>query len=675
MKFSYKLLKQLVPQIKSQNELVDKLTMHAFEIDSVKGDTIDIKLPPNRYSDAGSHIGIARDISAILGRKFRGLTRIKTRINADKREAQFRVEIKDKNLCPRYSAQYFENIKIGPSPKWMQDVLKTCGLRPINNVVDIMNYAMLETGQPLHAFDFDKLTTTNRQLTTILVRMAVKGEKITTLDDQEYKLDKDILVIADSKKPLAIAGIKGGKVAEVNKNTKRIIVESANFDATNVYKTSKHLSLSTDASIRFSRNLSPELAIFGLNRAGQLLEKIAGARAGQTIDAYPKKQPKKIIKFSVERFNNFIGTNLDFKTIKKYLENLGFTIKVTADQLTNSPISQFLVEVPPLRTDIEFFEDVAEEVARLYGYNKLKSVPPTTHLKPSGFEDQIVLKDKIRKILASFGLIEVYNYSFISEKDGRTGWGINEKNLVELENPISSQFQYLRPSFYTNLLKNISDNSRFFDRVAIFEIGKVFYQTRNIEEKLLLGLAISSKEKETFFELKGIISKLFKKIGLTSFSFAEPEENVLTVKSGNEFLGEIKKVYDAPKHHISLAQIDLEQLLKLAEGEYEFKPLPKYPSVMRDLSIAVSDLQKVGEIMQEIQLANRQYIEDVDLIDEYELTRNDAELNAELRGKTISYTFRIVFQASDKTLTDAYVDSQMDKINSILKNKFKATIR
>jgi len=666
MKFSYKLLKQLVPQIKNQNELVDKLTMHAFEIDSVKGDAIDIKLPPNRYSDAGSHIGIANELSAIYGKKpttYNPQPTTKTK----KQKPNFSVKIQDKNLCPRYTAQYFENIKIGASPKWIQDILISCDLRPINNVVDIMNYVMLETGQPMHAFDADKLRTANEKQPTIIIRKASRGEKITSLDGEKYELSTDILVIADKKNLLAIAGVKGGKIAEVDKNTKRIIVESANFDATNIYKTSKKLLLVTDASLRFSRNLSPELAILGLNRAGQLLTEIAGASSGAVVDIYPKKQSKKIVKFNIEKFRKFIGLSLDFKTFKNYFENLGFIVKVPANQIRK--VEEFFVEVSPLRVDIETFEDLAEEIIRLYGYNKLKSVPPYAFLKSSGFEDQIVLKNKIRKILTGFGFNESYSYSFISNKEEKLVDFALKNKLIEIENPISNEFKYLRPDLKTNLLKVVENNSRFFDKISIFEIGKIFRKGVNRREILMLGMILSDKSKETFFELKGVASQLFKKIGLVSYSFTKSEENLLLIKSADKFLGHIKKIYDTSKKHVSLLEIDIDELLILVEEEHEFRPLPKFPSVMRDVSVAVSGSVKVGDIMQEIQLISPKYIEDVDLIDEYDL-----KAHAPAESK-ISYTFRIIFQAPERTLTDPEVDKEMAKVIGTLRNKFRASLR
>ena len=359
-------------------------------------------------------------------------------------------------------------------------ILIDCGLRPINNVVDIMNYAMLETGQPLHAFDFDKVGGGQ-----IIVRRAKKGEKITTLDNQVFELNENILVIVnDSPREsavLAIAGIKGGEKAEVDKNTKRIVVEAANFDGVNIYKSSKALKLFTDASSRFSHNLSPELVSLGLSRSGELLKEIIGAKAGQTTDVNFTKPIKKTIKFDLEKFNKFIGLDLDVKTCRKYFERLGFKITQNSKLKTQN---SFLVEISPLRQDIETFEDLAEEAARLYGYNKIESAPPRIHLIPSGFEDQIILKDKIRKILIGMGISEVYNYSFIDKAD---------ENAVELENPISAQFKYLRSSLAHHLLENIKNNSRFFDEIKIFEIGKVFNKT---EEKLMLGIAMVSKNKK-----------------------------------------------------------------------------------------------------------------------------------------------------------------------------------
>ena len=692
MKFSYSLIKKLVPAIKSKRDLINKLNLHFFEAEDLSGNVLDISIPPNRFSDAASHIGIGREVSAILGIKMRTYAdytqkcaevfRVSPRsVRASQR---FRVEVQDKNLCPRYVAQYFENIKVGPSPKWVKDVLVDCGLRPINNVVDIMNYAMLETGQPLHAFDYDKLVTSDKRQATIIVRRAKKGEKITTLDDKSYELNKNILVIADIKRPLAIAGIKGGKEAEIDKNTKRIVVESANFNGVNIYKSSKTLKLFTDASLRFSHNISPELTIIGLNRASQLLAEVSGAKAGQIVDVNFTKSRKKIIKFNLEKFNQFIGLNLDVKTVRLYLERLGFKInqnqksrrKVGTPTETSGLITQnsFLVEAPLLRQDIKLFEDLAEEAIRLHGYNRLKSRPPHIYLHLSGFEDQIVLKDKIRKVLIAAGLSEVSNYTFIGETDLVFGKNWGDK-VVELENPISAQLKYLRPSLAPHLLKNIEGNFRFFDEVKIFEIGKTFFRDNKnkLNEKLILGIALASKNNgQVFFELKGIIKEFFGKIGLVDYLMPEMADGnnylqsneVLKIESDGAvigYLGGVNKSF--VKGDAALAEIDLDALLKLVVEEHEYRPLPKYPSMMRDISILVEPTVRVGEIMQAIQEVDLKYIEDVDLIDEYDVASKR------------SLTFRVIFQAQDRTLTNKEINQEMEKIVKILKNKFKVQIR
>ncbi len=678
MKFSYTLIKKLAPVVKSKKDLIEKLNEFSFEAVDAGGNTIDISLPPNRFSDAGSHIGIAREISAIYGKKFESPV-FSPKPQKSPAKANFKVSIEDKKLCPRYMGRYFENIKIGASPKWMGDTLEECGLRPINGVVDAMNYVMLETGQPLHAFDYDKLAQGKNKETQIIVRRAKKAEKFTTLDDKNYELNENILVIADPKGALAIAGIKGGKTAEVGANTKRIIVEAANFNGANIYRTSKSLKLATDASLLFSHNISPVLAEIGLTRAGQLLEEICGAKAGGIIDVNYAKPVKEIIKFDVEKFKKLIGVDLDAKTCRGYFEKLGFKIVEESKIKTQNA---FFVEVPEWRSDVLIFEDLAEEIIRLYGYNKLKSAAPKSHIHPSGFEDQIVFKDKIRRILTGFGFDEVLNYSFIGEDDLKQNpqW---KNKLVELENPVSGQAKYMRPSLAANLVKNIDTNLRFFDEIKIFEIGKVF----SPPEKLNLGILIASKkDKQIFFELKGAVEKMFKSAGLVDYFMPEPQKGdwvedffgglipgeILKIESEGKTFGYIGRV-DYPGAEAVLAEINIDVLLELVEEEHEYRPLPKYPSVMRDISILVGPAAKVGEIMQFIQEADLKYINDVDFIDEYDLGEDGKQKPAGKKNRSL--TFRIVFQAEDRTLKESEVSAELEKIKKSLEGEFKAEIR
>ncbi len=645
MKFSYPLIKKLAKIAKSKKDIIDKLNIYSFEAEDLGGNSMEISIPANRYSDAASHLGVAREISAIYGKNFSinngpsgdsPTTKTKFRIQNSGVKAPFKVFIKDKNLCSRYIGQYFENIKVGDSPKFIKDTLIDCGLRPINNVVDIMNYAMLETGQPLHAFDYDKLE-------NIIVRRAKKGEKITTLDGQIYNLDNNVLVIADNKNVLAIAGIKGGKIAEIDKNTKRIIIESANFNSLNIYKTSKTFKILSDASIRFSHQLSPELAYMGISRVGWLLKNVINARPGGIIDIYPKKQERKLIKFDIKRFKDFIGIEISKEKAFFYLSLLGF--KATGEDF---------IEVPGVRADIEGFEDICEEAARIYGYNNIKGKPPIVHIIPTGFEDSVVLKDKTKKVLTGMGLTEVYNYSFISEAEAQKLK--SKESLLEIENPIAEDKKYLRPNLRFGVSENIKNNLRFFNEFGIFEIGKVFSasKNKNISERTMLAAALASKNKETFFELKGIISSLFKKIGLVDYSFAVGGKNLLNIKSENKEIG-----YLISEKERSLCEIDFDKLLSLIIEENEYRPLLKYPSIMRDISAVVPPGVLIEDIIRVIQYSNREIIKDVDLIDEY---KN-------------SFTFRIIFQSEEKTLKDEEVNGEMEKIKDSLIGQFKAIIR
>ncbi|MEK7464314.1 MAG: phenylalanine--tRNA ligase subunit beta [Patescibacteria group bacterium] len=654
MKFSFKLIKKLVPQIKNKAGLVEALSMHAFEAEEAGGDVIEVTLPPNRYSDAASHWGIAKEAAAILGFKPPSFLPNANSQAPTKSPKNFKILIKENKLCPRYTAQYFSGLKVSPSPNWIQDILRDCGLRPINNVVDIMNYVMLEVGQPLHAFDADKIGGGK-----IIVRRAKNKEGITSIDGNKYVLTSDMLVISDAKNAMAVAGIKGGRGSEVSSKTKNIIIESANFESMNVYRTSKALNLTTDASIRFSHELNPHLAIIGLERAAELLEEIAGVHAGERYDSTNRMPSKHVIKFSIKEFNHFIGSNLEKNVALQHLSGLGFKIKGG------------LVEMPTLRTDIETHEDLAEEVIRIHGLNKLKSSAPLVALRPSDSDEPILLKEKIRNMLMTSGLSEVYNPSFISEKEARVSsfW---PGKAIEVQNPISEFNTHLRTNLIQGLLKNVEDNFRFFKSVKIFEIGKAFQiknaSSKTMNETTYLGLVLGEGEKETFFELKGVVDDLLKGLGLTDIFMRDLGwgndflRNGLKIESDHSVLGYIGHY----KNGVSVAELDLDKLLVLVEGELEFEPLPKYPAIVRDISVLIGIDMRIGDIIQAIQLTNQQIIRDVDLIDEYQDNKWESMQ---------SITLRIVFQSEERTLSGEEVDKEMNKIISLIKTKFEAEVR
>ena len=635
MKFSYAFIKKLVPQAPAKAKLIDGLNMKAFETELLPGDAFEVKLSPNRYSDAASHWGIAREAAAIFNLK----TKIEDKriVNFPEDKGLLKIKVLDKKLCPRYAGRLFELKKVGSSPQWMKKILDSCGLRPINGVVDIMNYVMLETGQPLHAFDANEIEK------GIIVRNAKNKEEVTSLDGVKYHLDEKDIVIADNKGPLAIAGVKGGKRAEVYKNTKRIIVEAANFDQVSIYKTMKKLPLVTDASLRFSHGLNPRLAIVGIDRATILLRNILGAKLLDSMDVSAKLPGKKVIEFDVDKFNKFIGLNLDKKSAITYLKRLGFIIRDS--KKTNS----FLVEPSVLRDDINIFEDLAEEVVRLCGLNELKSLPPVVGLHPAEVQDDVVLKSKIRKILVGFGFSEIYNYSFVGQKD---------KDSLELENPISQDKKYLRISLSLVLKGNLRANSKDFGNIRIFEVGRV-WSTKG--ESLHLGIAL--KEEDALLHLKGVLSHLLEGVGLVEILMRPDGKNHLLIESDHDIFGSIEVVHKGE----AVAEINLDNLVKLTLGENEYHPLPKYPAVMRDISIVVPTEVRVGEVMEVIDNLSLKDVEDVDLIDYFEKFGGDP--------KKKSLTFRIVFRSGEKTLRDGEVDTEFAKVSRALTNSLKAVIR
>jgi phenylalanyl-tRNA synthetase beta chain len=639
MKFSYKLIKKYLPDLKSKEDLINSLTMRAFETEDVGGDTFDVSVPSNRYSTASYHIGVAKEAAAVMNLKNIKIPEIK--FKEEKGEKEFSLEVKEEKLCPRYTAWYFENIKIESSPKWIQEVLIDCGLRPINNVVDIMNYVMLETGQPLHAFDYDKL-----EGEKIVVRKAKRQEKIVSIEGIEYELDPSVLVIADEKDPLAIAGIKGGGKAEIKDDTKRIIVESANFDSISIYNTSRNINLSTDASLRFSHSLHKELALTGLQRAGELLEEIMGAKPGGKINSNLDIEPPKSIFFSFERFNSFMGADFEEREIGNALKKLGFEIE------------EGKVRVPALRDDIWTEEDLIEEAGRVMGFDEVEPRSPIINISSPETDNVFVFRNRVRDIMASLGYDEVYNYSFVGSKT---------YGEIEIENPASEDKAFLRSTVKPLILRNIQENLKYCDKVRIFEVGRVF---RKEEECDVIGIGFGSNEKpslnnseqETFFEVKGVVDSLLKRLGLTDFYMSEDGDSLgLVIYADQTEIGRIEKT----ENNATVAELKSDILMDVVEGELSFKPLPKFPAVLRDVSILVKKDEKIGNVIQEIQLADLKLIEDVDLIDEY--------LGAEKERQSI--TLRIRFRAEDRTLSKEEVDSKMTKITSVLENKFGAVVR
>lgn len=658
MKFSYNWLQSFFKRkLPNPEKLVEILATHSFEVEEINkiqiGQKIDYQLNidvlPNR-TDCYSHFGIAREISALLGYKLQ--------IRDWKLKEEKKLKTKDfisftiKTGCQRYTGRIILEPKIEESPEWIKEKLEVCGLKPINNIVDITNYVMLELGQPLHAFDCEKI-----EGRKIIVRFAKSGEEILTLDEEKYKLDKDILVIADLKKPIAIAGIKGGKNSGISEKTKIVFLESANFDPVIIRRGSIKIDLKTDAALRFSHGLDPNLTEIAINRAAFLIQEICGGKIAKGIlDYYPEKVYTKKIKLEKEHLESVLGIKISNQKILRILENLGLK--------TNQ---KFVVEIPSFRRDILFPEDLIEEIGRIYGYEKIEPKPPFSILVFPKKNLDLFWEDRVKNILKEFGFIEISNYSFVSKEDIESF--AFPREAIELQNPVSAAYQYLRPSLMINLIKNIQRNQNYFKEIKIFEIGKIFKKEKQEkrEKKMLSGIITG----DSFFEAKGIIDELFKKIGISNFYFdfykISPQESKISIwhkKRSSEikingteigFLGEIsKKILEKYQiwQRLTAFDIDFEKLTKLASEEHEYQPISIYPSIIRDISVLVPKDVLVEEVLNEIEKTGGKLIRDIDLFDIYEELDEDRK----------SLTFHIIFQSNERAVLPNEVDKLQEKI-------------
>lgn len=614
-------------------KLAEILTMHSFEVESIerkKNDWIlNIDVLPDRAGDALSHLGIARECAAILNLKI-SYPGVKIKEEREKAKDLLKIEIKNKN-CKRYSARIISNVKIGPSPKWMQDKLINCGINPINNIVDITNYVMLELGQPLHAFDYDKI-----EGKKIIVRSAKPGEKILLLNNTECLLDKKIMMIADEKRSLAIAGIKGGKHAEVNSETKNIILESANFDPKTTGQTARKLNIRTDASSRFEHNLDPNLTELALNKASSMIKEYSkGEIHPGIIDFYEEKIKPKRIKIELELVKKILGINISLNDVINILNRL--EIKVISKNL--------LLEIPTFRQDLLIPENIIEEIGRINGYDKIPSLLPC-FFSPAKRNNELFFINKIKDIFKELKYSETYNYSFLSEKE------IKEFNLKaeKINNPISSFFEYLRPSLIPQIIDNVNENLKSFKEIKIFEIGKIFIpEEKKIEEKIVITGAVSSLDLAL---LKGELIYVLDSIGIKNITFKG-----LELKIEEEKIGEIKQI-----NNILCFELYFNVLINHAKEEKEYEEIFCHPQASRDISGIINediDNVQIFEVIQNPLLKTL-------ISGTFKITPNilDVYKGNLPKGKK-SVTVNIILQHIERTLSSEEINKI---INEIIKN-------
>lgn len=640
---------------------------------------LEVDILSNRGHDALSHIGLAREIRVLEGKKINSALKIVK----NKLSRKLKVTIKDTDLCPRYLGAVLENIEVKESPLWIKSRLIACGFRPINNIVDATNYVMLEFGQPLHAFDFDLIKLPN-QKAEIIVRRAKKEEKIKLLDETEKTLDQNDLLITNEKEALAIAGVMGGINSGITATTKNIVLESANFNATTIRKTRTKLNLKTDASDRFEKDIDSNLAEKAMACLITLIQETASGKVEGIVDVYPKKIKPWKIKLDLNYINKLLGEKISGKVATKILNLL----EISAKGGSASGGKTIIAEIPTFRIDLQTQEDLIEEIGRIYGYEKIRPQAPKVHIKPAKINEQLLFERTVKNILVGLGFDEVYNYSFYGFREAEMA-GLEATKHWELENPMNPEQALMRTSLIPNLLKNIRENLKHFKELYIFEAGKIYLPSAAVlpkEKKMLVGAVVLEKTKsaENFYTSKGFIDSLFSRLGISNYYWdnfkARSEENStflwhqsrtaeIKIEGQTEsigFVGEINPLilanFDIEKR-VAVFEFDLEKLKKISEAEREFSPISKFPEISRDISLLSETGVTVDDILKVIQKAGGNLVLDVDLFDIFEKD-----------GKT-SYAFHLIFGSNKRTLAGAEIEVIMSRLVSELEKSLKVIVR
>jgi len=637
---------------------------------------VEFEITSNR-PDCLSVLGLARESAVTLGVPFKKPD-IRVKEEAGGNAADYAsVEIKNPELCPRYVARIVKDVKVGPSPEWMQRRLAAAGMRPISNIVDITNYVMLELGQPMHAFSLDQVKGSK-----IIVRTAKEGEVLKTLDGQERKLDTTMLVIADEDRPIGVAGVMGGENSEITGDTAAILLESANFNGTSVRLTAKKIGIRSEASSRFEKGLDPENALTAINRCAQLIEELgAGKVVAGVIDCNYTSSVKRTIKLQPDRINGLLGTDIPVDKMIEIFKQLEFDVNPDTLELG----------IPSFRADIESVADLAEEVARFYDYNNIRSslLSGKESTKGSKTEKQR-MEDVIRSTMQACGLNEAYTFSFTSPKvfDAINLPGDHSlRKAVVISNPLGEDYSIMRTTTLPDMLKVLATNSnRKNPEARLFELSFVYLPQDGEElplqnEVLTIGLYGGDAD---FFELKGIVEELLSAMNIQG-EFT-PEKNDpsfhpgrtarLSVKGKDgkyvdagilgEVHPEVSEKNECPlRTYVALLSADV--LINAASSQKKYKPLPKFPAVSRDLAVVVKEDVTVAELTQAIRRKGGEFLEDVKLFDVYK--------GSQVPQGMKSVAFSLAFRAADRTLKDEDVIAAMERILKELEKTTGAQLR
>lgn len=647
---------------------------------------LEFELTANR-ADCFSVFGLVREIAAITGNKPH-FPEIK--VNEDdntKLNDIFSVEIADPDLCSRFSTRMLKNVKIGLSPEWMQQRLEGAGIRSINNVVDVTNFVMIELGHPMHAYDYDKITGKK-----LIARRAIEGEELHTLDDTSRKAKGEMLVIADSEKAAGLAGIMGGFETEITDTTTTVVLESADFYGPCIRRTARACGLSSEASGRFERGVDSETTIKALDRAAQLLQEMGACTVCEGIvDVYPNPKQANYVTFTPEQINNHLGTNIAKDVMLNIITSVGFDV-------TKDENDEITVKVPSWRNDVTCMADISEEIARLHGFDKIKSTLPNGVSMQGTQSAKQTFIDKVKASLSSQGLYETISFALTNEET------FNKLNIpqdsplrkaVPIMNPLSDEYPLVRTTLLSSIFDNLARNlARKNDDVALFEVGSVFFPkalpvTELPDEVVKIAGAITGRRNAQgwnqtndmvdFYDAKGIIEELLANLRVTRYTvetgthYAMHPGKTALFKKGRDVIATVGEVHPAVlsaygiTKPVYIFELDATTVMKYMAKDLKYKALPKYPATSRDLAMLVDVDVNAADIEKAMTKAAGQNLTQITLFDVY--TGKQVE-----EGKK-SLAFSLTFQSNDKTLTDAEIDPAIEKIVAKLQKDFNANLR
>ena len=650
-------------------------------LDGYLGDTIlELEVTPNRL-DCYSMLGVAREVAALTGATVRE-PEISYPEEGPAISEEVSISIADPDLCSRYTASVIKDVKVGPSPNWLQDRLTKAGLRPINNVVDVTNYVMLEYNQPLHAFDYHRLKDR-----TVIVRRARDGETLTTLDGVERKLNTESLVIADAQDPIGLGGVIGGAASEINADTSAVLLESANFDALNNRQTARSLGLRTDATLRFEKGLRPELAPIALRRATQLIQQVTGGAAAQgIIDVFPGgRDLPKSVRLTTQRLKKVLGMDVGLDTVERVLRSLGFETK------RQGP-GEVEADIPYWRSDIAIEDDLVEEVVRILGYDSVPVAMLSTPIPYQQPDPGRRLAEAVKDALASSGIQEVISYPLVNPDDlAQVSANGAADACLTIANPLNSEENCLRTSLRPSLLRILAANQGHGEGpFLMFEMGRVFLpRPADLpqEQQMVCGVLagrrwepswLAASESLGFYDAKGAVESLLQRLGIVAEytpvqdPFLSPGRGATIASAGvtlgivGELHPAVAEKFDVRVEPVALFELQLDSLLKaLPAASRTFAPLARFPSANRDLALVVPEDVPAGKVHDAI--TRHRLVRDADLFDIY--TGDNIPPGAK------SLAFHLSFQAKDRTLTNEEVDRSLDGLMRTLEREVQASLR